>query len=165
MTKLSDKAITIISDLEFKKKYYFTKEDIKIHFSSDKQLYDFIYNQRKNKRIIKLNKNKYFLVPMKARHRVWTDHPLIVADEIMNGENYYVGGWYAAQYWKLTDQIPMQIDIYSPNKFGKMTIMNKRYVFHRIRPEALTKGTKKKVEGHQFIIIKKTEATKWNSKK
>ena len=165
MTKLSDRAITVISDLEFQEKYYFTKEDIRKHFTSDKQLYDFIYNQRKNKRIIKLNKTKYFLVPIKARYRVWTDHPIIVADEIMNGKDYYIGGWYALNYWKLTDQVAMQIDIYSPNKFGKTKILNKRYVFHKIRKEALNKATKRKINGHDFFIIKKLEAKKWISEK
>lgn len=165
MVRLSERAVRVISDLEFQEKYYFTKEDIRKHFDSDKQLYDFIYNQRKNLRIIKLNKDKYFLVPIKARHNVWTDHPMIVADEIMNGQDYYIGGWYAAKYWKLTDQVPMQIDIYSPNKYGKKKIMNKRYVFHRIRKEALKKGIKRKIQGHSFIIMNKKETEKWFSER
>ncbi len=165
MVKLSDRAISVISDLEFQDKYYFTKDDIVKHFENKKQLYNFIYNQRKNKRIIKLNKNKYFLVPIKARYRVWTDNPLIVADEIMNGKNYYIGGWYACKYWGLTDQVPMQIDIYSHNKYGKVKILNKRYVFHRIRSEALKKNVKKSIKGHSFKILKKLEAKKWISKK
>ena len=165
MTNLSKRAVKVISDLEFQQKYYFTKKDVRKHFDSDKQLVDFIYNQRKNKRILKLNKDKYFLIPIKARYNVWTDNPFIVADEIMNGKNYYIGGWSASKYWKLTDQIPMQIDIYSPNKFGKMKVMNKRYVFHRIRIEALKKGIKKKIEDHQFIILKKSEAEKWKLNK
>lgn len=160
MTRLSNRAINVISDLEFQEKYYFTKKDIKKHFENKKQIYDFIYNQRKNKRIIKLNKDKYFLVPIKARHRVWTDHPLIVADEIMNDSNYYIGGWYACKYWGLTDQVPMQVDIYSPKKYGKKEIMNKRYVFHRIRKKALKKRVKKKINNHSFFILKKSETTK-----
>jgi len=165
MTRLSDKALTVISDLEFREKYYFTKEEIEHHFNTKKQLYDFIYNQRKNFRIIKLNKDKYFLIPIKARHRTWTDHPLIIADEIMNGKNYYIGGWYAAYYWNLTDQVPMQVDIYSPNKFGKTKILNKRFVFHKIRASALEKGIKKTIKGHQFIIMNEEETKKWLSKK
>jgi len=165
MVNLSKRAVKVISDLEFQQKYYFTKKDIRKHFDSDKQLVDFIYNQRKNKRILKLNKDKYFLIPIKARYNVWTDNPFIVADEIMNGKNYYIGGWSASKYWKLTDQIPMQIDVYSPNKYGKMQVMNKRYVFHRIRGEALKKGIKKKIEGHQFIILKKGESEKWKLNK
>lgn len=165
MARLSERAVRVIADLEFQEKYYFTKEDVRKHFDTDKQLYDFIYNQRKNLRIIKLNKDKYFLVPIKARHNVWTDNPIIVADEIMNGQDYYIGGWYAAKHWKLTDQVPMQIDIYSPNKFGKTKIMNKRYVFHRIRKEALKKGVKKKIDGHKFIIMNKKETEKWFSKR
>lgn len=165
MTRLSKRAIKVISDLEFQEKYYFTKEDIRKHFDNKKQLYDFIHNQKKNLRIIKLNKDKYFLIPIKARYNVWTDNPLIVADEIMNREDYYIGGWYAAHYWGLTDQVPMQVDIYSPNKYGKMKVMNKRYVFHRIRREALKKGVERKIDGHTFIILKKSEAKKWISKK
>ena len=161
MTKLSDRAINVISDIEFKGKYYFTKKDIKKHFTSDKQMYDFIYNQRKNGRIIKLNKDKYFLIPIKARHKKWTDNPFVVSDEIMNGVDYYIGGWYAVKYWEFTDQIPLQVDIYSKNKFGKMNIMNKRYVFHRTTMSRLKKGVKKKIEGHQFIILSKEETKKW----
>lgn len=165
MTKLSDKAITVISDLEFREKHYFAKADIRAHFTSDKQLYDFIYNQRKNGRIIKLSKDKYFLVPIKARTRKWTDHPLIVADEMMGGEDYYVGGWYAAKQWRLTDQVPMQIDIYTTKRHGKTKVMNKRYVFHRIRPQALKRGVKKAVQGHPYSILSKEEAKKWYSRR
>lgn len=165
MVRLSDKAISVISNLEFKNKYYFKKKDIEQHFDNKKQLYDFIYNQRKNNRIIKLNKDKYFLVPIKARHRAWTDHPLIIAHEIMDGKDYYVGGWYAAHYWGLTEQVPMQVDIYSPNKYGKARILNKRFVFHRIRREALKKRTKIKISGKEIFIIKKIVAEKWISKK
>jgi len=165
MVRLSNKAINVISDLEFNRKYYFKKVDIKKHFSNEKQMYNFIYNQRKNGRIIKLNKDKYFLVPIKARYGKWTDNPLIVADEIMNGADYYIGGWYAVKYWGLTDQIPMQIDIYSTKKFGKAKILNKRYVFHRIRKNMLSKGVKMKIKDHQFIIMKESEAKKWISKK
>ncbi|MFT4305025.1 MAG: type IV toxin-antitoxin system AbiEi family antitoxin domain-containing protein [Candidatus Woesearchaeota archaeon] len=165
MARLSERAIKVISELEFHEKYYFTKEDIKKYFDNEKQIYDFIYNQKKNNRIIKLNKYKYFFVPIKARNGAWTDNPIIVADEIMNGKNYYIGGWYAAKYWNLTNQVPMQIDIYSPNKYGKKKIMNKRYVFHRIRKEALKKGIKKKIEGHSFIIMNENETKKWFSKK
>ncbi len=165
MMGLSKQAVKVISDLEFQEKYYFTKDDIRKHFNNEKQLYDFIYYQRKNLRIIKLNRDKYFLVPIKARHSLWTDSPFIVADEMMNGEGYYIGGWYSAKYWKLTDQVPMQVDIYSPNKFGKIKIMNKRFVFHRIRPSGLKKGVPKKINGHSFIIMSKEETEKWFSKK
>lgn len=165
MVSLSDKAIDVISDLEYQKKYYFTKDDIREHFVNDKQLYNFIYNQRKNGRVIKLNKDKYFLIPIKARKRKWTDHPLIVADEIMNKDDYFVGGWYAAHYWGLTDQIPTQMDIFSPKKYGKMNVMNKRYVFHRIKPISLKKKCKQKIGKHSFFILKKSETEKWISSK
>ncbi|MFH1317012.1 MAG: hypothetical protein ABII01_05830 [Candidatus Woesearchaeota archaeon] len=165
MVRLSERAIKVISDLEFQEKYYFTRNDVKKHFDSDKQLSDFIYNQKKNGRIIKLNRNKYFLVPIKARTGKWTDHPIIVADEIMNSHDYYIGSWYAAHYWGLTDQVAMQIDIYTTKRQGKTKILNKRYVFHRIRKESLKKGVIRKIRNHPFIILNKKEMRKWFSKK
>lgn len=161
MVRLSKKAVQVISDLEFQKKYYFTRDDVRKNFDSDKQLTDFIYNQRKNGRVIKLNRSKYFLVPIKSRSGRWTDHPLIVLDEMMDNSDYYVGGWYAAHFWGFTDQVPMQVDVYTTKKQGKLTVLNKRFVFHRIRPEALRKLVSRKVKGHSFNILKKELSKKW----
>lgn len=165
MVRLSERAIKVISDLEFQEKYYFTRDEIKKHFDNEKQLSNFIYVQKKNGRIIKLNKNKYFLIPIKARTGKWTDHPLIVADEMMNGSKYYIGKWYAAYYWKYTEQVPMQIDIFTTKRQGKTKKLNKRYVFHRVRPEALKKAVTETIKGHQFRILNKKETKKWYQEK
>ncbi len=165
MARLSERAIRVISDLEFQERYYFTREDIEKHFDDKKQLSNFIHTQMKNNRFIKLNRNKYFLVPIKARTGRWTDHPLIVADEMMNGQDYYIGGWYAAKYWGLTDQVPLQIDIYTTKRNGRTEILNKRYVFHRIRPASLNKAVLQKIGDHTFNILNKEDSRRWYSKR
>ena len=98
MQSLSKKEIVVISDLEFRRKYYFRKEDIKKHFDNPVQITKIIYHLRRKKRIVKLNQNKYYLIPIKARTGKWTEHPYLVADEIFEGENYFIGGWAAANY-------------------------------------------------------------------
>ncbi|MBN2881324.1 hypothetical protein JXM83_04705 [Candidatus Woesearchaeota archaeon] len=165
MVRLSERAIKVISDLEFQEKYYFTREDIEKHFDDKKQLSNFIHIQMKSGRVVKLNRDKYFLIPIKARTGKWTDHPLIVADEMMNGKDYYVGGWYAAKYWSFTDQIPMQIDIYTTKRNGRINILNKRYVFHRVRLESLKKAVSQKVKEHNFKILNKEDSKKWYSER
>lgn len=165
MARLSERSIKVISDLEFQEKYYFKKQDIRKHFSSDKQLYNFLFNQMKNKRIIKLNRDKYFLVPIKARTGRWTDHPIIVADELMDSKNYYIGGMYAAYYWELTEQVPMQIDIYTTRRQGSIYVLNKRFIFHRIRKTAMKKSIKRKIRNHPFNILTKENTIEWLSKK
>ena len=161
MESLSKKEVELIADLEFQKKYYFTTNDIEDHFSDKKQLTNTLYRLRKKERIVKLNQNKYYLVPIRARYGKWTDDPLIVADEICNGENYVIGGWYAAYYWKLTDQIPMQVDIYTTKKQGKMNVLNKRFVFHRTTEKKVNRAVIQRIENHSVRILPKKESQQW----
>jgi len=161
MKGLSKKEIKVVADLEFRKKYYFTTDDIKAHFDNKRQMVNTIYVLRKKERIIKLNRRKYFLVPIRARKGKWTDQPIIIADEICDGRDYYVGGWYAAHYWKLTDQIPMQVDIYTTRRQGKVKILNTRFVFHRTTAKRIKYAVVEKIKDHEFRIIRREMAKKW----
>ena len=161
MKGLSKKEIKVIADLEFQKRYYFTTKDIKNHFRNKKQMINTVYTLRKKKRIIKLNRNKYFLVPIKARHGKWTDNEMIIADEICNGKDYFIGGWAAANYWQLTEQIPMQMDIYTTRRQGKTNILNTRFIFHRTTKKNIKKAVMRKIGNHNFRIINKDKAKKW----
>jgi predicted transcriptional regulator of viral defense system len=161
MQGISKKEIKVIADLEFRRLYYFTFDDISNHFNNKKQMLNWIYTLTKKGRIIRLNKNKYFLVPIKARTGKWTDEPLIITDEICNGKDYYVGGWYSAYYWKLTEQVPMQVDIYTTKRQGKLSILNKRFVFHRARKNAIEEAVTEFINNHAFRIISREKAIKW----
>ena len=161
MEGLSKKEIEIIAALEFDKKYYFTTKDITSYFEDKIQMTNTIYRLRKKGRIVRLNRNKYFLIPIKARTGKWTDDPLIVADEICDGQDYFIGGWYAAHYWRLTDQIPMQVDIYTTRRQGKIVLLNKRFVFHRTSKKNLKRAVTEKVDEHTFKILNRDETKKW----
>lgn len=165
MNGLSKTEMQIVANLEFAKKYYFTRENIAHLFENRRQMTNTLYTLHKKGRIHRLNKNKYFLVPVKARSGKWVDNPLIIADEMMNGENYYVGGWYAASYWRLTDQIPFQVDIYTTKRQGKVAIMNVRFVFHRTTKKNLHNAILQKIEGHPFWILNKEQTKRWMKSK
>lgn len=161
MKGISNKEIQVISDLEFRKKYYFTRHDIEHHFENKRQMINTIYTLRKKGRIIKLNRDKYFLVPIKARTGKWTDNPIIIADEICDGKNYFIGGWCASHYWKLTDQIPMQVDIYTTRRQGKQKFLNIRFVFHRTTKRSIRKSVTQKIGNHSFKIMSLDDAKEW----
>ena len=91
MKGLSKKEIEIVSDLEFRKKYYFTNKDIAKFFKNETERRNIIYNLKKKGRIIKINRSKYYLIPIKARSGKWQDHPFIAIDEICNGKDYFIG--------------------------------------------------------------------------
>ena len=162
MKGISKIEIKVIADLEFRKKYYFTADDISSHFVNIKQRYNTLWILQQKGRIVRLNRKKYFLVPIKARYGKWTDYPIIIADEMGEGKDYFIGGWYAAHYWGLTDQVPMQVDIYTTKRQGKIELLNSRFVFHRTTAQKIkAKSVVRRVYQHPFRILIKREAKKW----
>lgn len=165
MKGLSRKELQAVAELEFNGKYYFTREDVAHLFSNKRQLTNTLYTLRKKGRIHRLNRNKYFLVPIKARKGKWTDNPIILADEILNGADYYIGGWFAANYWRLTDQLPFQVDIYTTKRQGKITVLNTRFVFHRTTRKNLQKAVAQTFNEHPFRILSKEHTKRWMKSK
>lgn len=158
---LSKKELAIVSWLEFYNKYFFGIGEIRHFFKSNSQRYNVTKNLLKKKRVIKLNRTKYYLVPIKAKSGSWVENPFIIADEIFDGNNYFVGGYAAANYWKFSDQIPAQMDIYTTKRQGKKEILNTRFVFHRTTKKSLEKAVTKKIEKHDFRVLGKKEAKQW----
>lgn len=163
MAGISEKELSFISRLELKGKYYFGREDIRNYFSSDSELNVYIYRLRKKGRIVKLNKTKYFLVPIKAVKNKWVEHPFIVIDEMMDSKDYCIVGKAAANFWKLNDQIPFEYEVYVFNKNPKtVKLFNFRVNIKRRRKENMPKSLLRKIYGHQFIIATKKEIEKWS---
>jgi len=161
MEGLSRKEIEIISKLEFDEKYFFTAEDIDKYAKNKTQRYNLIKNLVKKGRIIKINRHKFYLIPIKAKSGSWSEHPFVIADEILDGKDYVIGGWAAANYWKLTDQIPFQVDIWTTRRQGKIEIMNARFVFHRSTKKKVDNHSIQEIENHKFKIMPIGESKKW----
>jgi predicted transcriptional regulator of viral defense system len=159
---ISNKEIKVVADLEFKDKKYFRREDIAHVFKNKKEMINTLYNLAKKRRIIRLNKNKYFLVPVKARIGKWTDEPFIIIDETLDSKDYFIGGWAAANYWRLTDQIPFRYDVYTTRRQGKYKLIGVEIIFHRTTKENIKKRScVKQINDHSFRILNKKESSKW----
>lgn len=159
---LSKREVEIIAWLEFYDKYFFSLEDIENFFSNKTQRYNTIKSLVKKKRIVKINKGKYYLIPIKAKSGKWTEDPFIIIDEIVNGNDYYIGGWGAANYWRLTDQIPFRYDVYTTRRQGKYKILGVEIFFHRTTKKNISnKAIIKKIQNHDFKIINKRDSKKW----
>ncbi len=158
---LSSKETTIIAWLESYNKYFFLIKDIDSFFINKKQRYNYIQRLLAKKRIIKINKEKYFLVPIKARSGGWSEEGFIIADEIMNGKDYFIGGWAAANYYRLTDQIPFWIEVFTTKRQGRKKIFNTGFIFKRTTKNKINKGVIKKLNKHQFRIMNKREMKRW----
>ena len=155
---LSNKEIKIVSFLELEEKRFFSKKDIRKFFKSDSDMYKYIFSLKRKGRAVRINKDKYYLVPIQAQS-VWAEHPFIVADEMFNGKGYYIGGKPAAHYWGFIDQIPAVIDVFSTKKQGTKTILGTKFRLRRVRK--LGWPVKRAVSGHSFLIVSKKESKKW----
>ena len=158
---LSKKEVEIIAWLEFYKKYFFYSKDISHFFKNKNLLYSGIQKLMAKKRIIKLNQNKYYLIPIRAKNGSWGEHPFIIIDEIFNGENYYINGWASANYWDLTDQIPSAFEVFTPKKQGEKTVLNTKMIFHRIKKIDKSRVVTKKIGEHNFRIMNRRYSKKW----
>lgn len=158
---ISKKEIEIISWLEFEQKYFFTSEDIGRFSKNTTQRYNIIKNLLKKGRIVKLNKTKYYLIPIKAKSGSWSEHPFIIADEACNGKDYFIGGWAAANYWKITDQIAMRVDVFTTRRQGKLQVLNTRILFRRTTKKKIWDSVAQKIAQHEFRILNEKETKKW----
>ena len=161
MEGLSKQEIKVIAELEFCQKYYFTKEDIVHHFDNPKEIKDFIYHLKKKGRIVKINRSKYYLVPIKAKGGKWSDDSFIIADQICDGKDYFIGSWAAANYWHLTEQVPMKIDVYTTRRQGKVKILSSSFVFHRTSRKRAAEAVAQKIGNRAFKIMSKEKALEW----
>ena len=158
---LTEKEINFISKLELKEKYFFTREEIKDNFTNTNEMNVYIHRLKNKGRIIKLNKSKYFLVPIRAVGTKWSEHPFIIIDEIMNGKDYCIVGKAAANYWNLIDQIPFEFEVYNPKKHKVIEIFHARLNFRKRRKQNIPKGVAKEIQNHKFIIASKEESKRW----
>lgn len=158
---LSKKEVELIAWLEFYQKYFFSAREIEQFFKDKKQRYNFVQRLIHKKRIVKLNREKYYLIPIKAKTGGWAEDPFILADEIFNSKDYFIGGWSAANYWHLTDQIPFRIEVFTTKRQGRKKILNTEFIFRRTTPEKIKRAVIRKINKHTFLIINKKEAKKW----
>ena len=161
MKGLSGKEIEVVSFLELNEKNFFTRDEIRKFFKNEGILKFYIRKLKAKKRIIKINKSKYYLVPVKAYQNKWSENPLIVIDEMFNGKNYFIGGYAAAHYWGLIDQIPRKIEVYCANKQGKTKLFDTEIVFKRTRPKNIVGFVEQKAKNHPFKIASKEKVMQW----
>ena len=159
MKGISSKEIEVISYLELEDKLFFKREDIKKFFKNDNEMNVYIHRLIKKQRILKLNKTKYYLIPVKAYENKWSEHPFIIIDEIFNSKNYYIGGMASAYFYKLIDQIPKQIIVYCKNRQGTQKIFD--IIIAYKRRKEVKRYVTKKLRNHSFNIEPKNIAKKW----
>jgi len=77
MKGLSKKELEVVSFLEMNEKSFFAKEDVEQFFESKTSMNFTFHKLMEKKRVEKMNRNKYYLIPVRAFNNNWSEHPEI----------------------------------------------------------------------------------------
>jgi predicted transcriptional regulator of viral defense system len=88
----------------------------------------------RKKRLIRLKKGVYLFAPLKAgREGYWSENALLFVPELMGKKGYYVGFWSALNYYGLTEQIPLTVQIVSTSRLHNFKALATRFEFVKVR--------------------------------
>ena len=148
-TNLSKDEIYLISRAEFEKQKIVTTPFVQKLFPNKNKASKTVASLTRKGRIIRLEKGKYIIVPMKAPNQQWTPNEFIVAALWMGDTSYYIGYFTMYNYWGFTEQIPQTVFVLNLKKNAQKTIGDVKY-------EAV-KIDEKKYFGIQKIKVEDTD--------
>jgi predicted transcriptional regulator of viral defense system len=129
--------LKLLFTLENKGKTVFSMKDAKeILGTSDSSVWNVIYRLKIKRRIEKIEKGKYLLIPAKAGYEgLWSEVPFLILPNILS--DYYVGFYSALNYWGMTEQVPSVVFVattkrkrnleYGPTTFKFVTLSKKKF--------------------------------------
>jgi len=94
--------------------------------------------------IQRVKRGLYYILPLEAKpgQETMIDDPFILANQLF--KDFYIGGWSAAEYWALTDQIFNSVFIVTTENLRAKTISLFGYTFNILRVTSIdTAGLKK----------------------
>jgi len=154
-TNLSKNELYLISRAEFEKQKLITTEFVqKLFPDKNKASRVLVFLTRKG-RLLRIEKGKYVLVPIKAPNQQWMPNEFILADLWMGNAPYYIGYFTMYNYWGFTEQIPRTIFVLNTVKSCKTIIQNIRYEAVKIDQSKYYGVVKIKIEDQDVCISDK----------
>jgi len=126
-TNLSKDQLYLISRAEFEKQKLITTQFVQKLFPDRNKAYKMVVYLTRKGRLIKIEKGKYLLVPIKAPNQQWMPNEFVVAALWMKEIPYYIGYYTMYHYWGFIDQIPRTIFVLNTAKSSRRMICGLRY--------------------------------------
>jgi len=152
---LSRDEIYLISRVEYEKQKLITTAYVRGLYAESNKASKVIASLLRKKRLIRIEKGKYLLVPIKAPNQQWTPNEFIVAALWMGDTPYYIGYFTMYNYWGFTEQVPQTIYVLNTKKFGRTVIGGVRYEAIKIDQKKYYGIKKIMVEGEGVAISDK----------
>ena len=152
---LSKDELYLISRAEFEKQSLITTSFAQKLFSDTNKASKVIASLTRKGRMIRLEKGKYLVVPLKAPNQQWMPNEFVVAGLWMGTIPYYIGYFTAYNYWGFTEQIPQTVFVLNTKKSYKKTIGNVRYEAIKISNDKYYGIQKMRIEERDIFISDK----------
>jgi len=152
---LSKDELYLISRAEFEKQKLITTQFVQKLFPDKNKASRVLVFLTQKGRLIRIEKGKYILVPIKAPNQQWMPNEFVVADLWMGDTPYYIGYFTMYNYWGFTEQIPRTIFVLNTAKSCKKEISNIRYEAVKINSKKYYGIEKIKVEDQEVCISDK----------
>lgn len=155
---LSAPEIELLTRLEFEGKEIYTRKEI-ISFCKDKQ--NAVYLIKKlleKKRLRKIIKNIYLLVPMKAPQGRWMANEYLISKALAREANYYVGYSTVFNSYGFIDQVAQLVHIVNDRYSMSKNIFGVGYKLIKVLPNRLYGLQKRKINNEEVIFPKKERA-------
>lgn len=152
---LSKDELYLISRAEFEKQKLITTQFVQKLFPDKNKASRVLVSLTQKGRLIRIEKGKYILVPIKAPHQQWMPNEFVVADLWMGDTSYYIGYFTMYNYWGFTEQIPRTIFVLNTAKSCKKEIGGIRYEAVKINSRKYYGVRKIKVEDREVCISDK----------
>jgi len=152
---LSKDEIYLISRAEFEKQKLITTRFVQKLFPDKNKASRILVSLTQKGRLIRIEKGKYVVVPIKAPNQQWMPNEFVIADLWMGDTPYYIGYFTMYNYWGFTEQIPRTIFVLNTVKSRKKEINGIRYEAVKIDPKKYYGIEKIKVEDQEVCISDK----------
>ena len=119
----------LLLSLEAKRLPVFTTEDAKkILGTGDSSVWHILHGLASKKRIERIERGKYLLVPAAAGPELlWSEYPWVIVPRLV--EPYYVGFWTAMNLWCMTEQIPYTVLVATTKRKRRIEYVGQRFEF------------------------------------
>jgi predicted transcriptional regulator of viral defense system len=142
----------LISRAEFERQKVLTGEFARKIFGDPKKAANILEKLKRKGRLIKIERGKYFIVPIKSPDQLWSPNEFLTAKYWMGDAPYYIGYFSMFNYWGFTDQVPQTVFILNTKKSRVQIIGGIRYKAVKIRKNKYFGVAKVQIENEDVCI-------------
>ena len=149
---LGPRELRLLFTLEEEEKTVFVTDDARrILKSTEASIKNVLYRLRKKRRIEKIERGKYLLIPAKVGYGgKWAEVPFVIASNIV--EPCYIGFWSALNYWGMTEQVPNVTFVVTTKRKRNLEYGSLKFRFVTLSKKKFFGTVEEEIGGEKFRI-------------